>query len=145
MNLVETQAFFGRYRDAFDRLDGDAVADLWHAPGGIADSRGGVGRLTWWDDDAAMRANHRALCAVYRASGFDHCAFEIVQQRALGADHAWACLRWTLWRADGSLLQHFHTGYQLLRTAAGPRVLLATAFEEDLRAMAPAAAAVAPA
>ena len=38
-------------------------------------------------------------------------------------------------RGDGSLLQAFGTGYQWLRTAAGLRVLLATAFEEDLQEM----------
>ncbi len=141
MSLTETQAFFSRYRDAFNALDGDAVADLWHAGGsGIADSQGGCGRLTWWTDGAPMRANHRALCTVYRQAGYGRADFAIDHFVPLGADHAFARVRWTITRADGSLLQRFGTGYQLLRTADGLRVLLCTAFEEDLQEMTPHAA-----
>jgi hypothetical protein len=135
MSRSETEAFFRAYRAAFDRLDGDAVADLWHAASGIADSRGGTGHLTWWPEDAPMRANHRALCDLYRQAGYAAADFDIEQHHTMGADHAFALLRWTLRRVDGSVLQRFCTGYQLIRTAAGPRVLLATAFQEDLQAM----------
>jgi len=142
MNHAEVQAFFEGYRSAFDRLDGDAVADLWHVPSGIADSGGpaGGGRLTWWPDEAAMRANHHALCAHYRQAGYASASFNIDQCVPLGPDHAFARLQWTLRRADGSLLQRFGTGYQLLRTAQGPRVLLCTAYQENLKEMTPDAA-----
>ena len=142
MSLAETQAFFEAYRAAFNRLDGDAVADLWHTPCAITNSRSGeaAARLTWWSDDAPMRANHRALCDVYRGNGYGQADFEIVSHRAMGHNHAFACLHWTLLRSDGTLLQAFHTGYHLLRTAGGPRVLLATAYEENLQEMKPHAA-----
>ena len=66
MSLEETQAFFETYRDAFNRLDGHAVADLWHTPSGITDSGGadGAARLTWWPDDAPKRANHVATLSI---------------------------------------------------------------------------------
>ena len=134
MTLQETQAFFDRYRLAFDSLDGDAVADLWCSASGIADNGGpqGTARLTWWPVDATMRANHRALCAAYRGSGYARAEFSMQQHVAMGANHACAHLHWRLLRADASLLQQFHTGYQLMRTATGPRVLLAVAHQEDL-------------
>ena len=135
MTLREVTGFFETYRDAFNRLDGDAVADLWHAASGIADSRDGLGRLTWWPDDAPMRANHRALCEVYRQADYGRADFEIVHHEPMGANHAYAHLKWTLQRRDGSPLQTFGTGYQLMRSASGPKVLLATAFEEDLQEM----------
>ena len=137
MNLEETQAFFEAYRDAFNQLDGDAVADLWHEASGIADGAGpdDTARLTWWPADAPMRANHRALCDLYRANGYQRADFEIEQHLPLGAHHAFAHLHWRLQRHDGSLLQQFHTGYQLMRTARGPRVLLAVAHQEDLSEM----------
>ncbi len=136
MSLAETHALFNRYREAFNRLDGDAVADLWHADGsGITDSRGGCGCLTWWPDDAPMRANHRALCDVYRQGVCGQADFHIDQFVPMGRDHAFAHLQWTMTAADGRLLQRFCTGYQLLRTAAGPRVLLCTAHQEDLQEM----------
>ena len=137
MSHAEVQAFFESYREAFNRLDGDAVADLWHTPSAITDKRSGQAwaQLALWSEDAPMRANHRALCARYRDQGYHRADFEIVDCVSLGAHHAFANLRWTLRRDDGSLLQAFHTGYNLLRTPNGPKVLLATAYEEDLTRM----------
>ena len=137
MSLEETQAFFESYRDAFNRLDGNAVADLWHTQSGITDSAGpdATACLTWWPDDAPMRANHVALCDVYRGHNYGRAEFMIEQHLPLGQHHAFAHLHWTLQRRDGSLLQQFHTGYQLLRTAQGLRVLLAVAHQENLSEM----------
>jgi hypothetical protein len=142
MSLQETTAFFEHYRDIFDRLDGDAVADAWHVASGIADSHGegGTARLDIFADDASVRANMHALCDVYRRNGFARADFELLDHIALGVNHAFAHLHWTLRRADGSALQSFRTGYQLARTADGPRVLLAVAYQEDLAAMTPHAA-----
>lgn len=136
MSSTEVQSFFDRYRAAFNRLDGDAVADLWSAPSGIA----GRGGFTVWADDAPMRDNMRRLCEVYRANGFARTEFELIEHVPLGADHAFANLRWSLWRGDGSLLQRFRTGYNLARGAQGIRVLVCTAYEEDLSEMKPHAA-----
>ncbi|MDP3223554.1 MAG: hypothetical protein Q8M96_10495 [Rubrivivax sp.] len=141
MSHTEVQAFFVTYREAFNRLDGDAVADLWHVGSGIADSHGqgdGTGpgaRLTWWPEDAPMRANHRALCELYRSQDYGRADFLIQHVQPLGPAHAFVHVQWTLQRRDGSLLQQFGTGYQLMHTAQGPRVLLAVAYQEDLQAM----------
>ncbi len=147
MSRTETQAFFETYRDAFNRLDGDAVADLWHSSSGITDSQGAEGhaRLTWWPKDAPMRANHCSLCDVYRQADFGLADFELQAHLPLGPQHAFAHVHWTLTRRDGSLLQQFHTAYQLMRTAQGPKVLLAVAHAEDIAAMRSAAAGPAPA
>ena len=137
MSLEETQAFFEAYRDAFNRFDGQAVADLWHTPCGITDSGAadGTARLTWWPDDAPKRANHIALCDVYRGQDDGSADFDLEQHLPMGPNHAFAHLHWTLKRSNGSLLQRFHTGYQLLRTAQGLRVLLAVAHQENLSEM----------
>jgi hypothetical protein len=136
MSLNETLAFFEAYREAFNRLDGEAVADLWHSSSGITDSDAdGQAHLTWWSNDAPMRANHRALCDLYRLGGYGRADFVIEQHVPMGSNHAFAHLRWTLQRDDGSLMQQFHTGYQLMRTARGPQVLLAVAHQERLSEM----------
>lgn len=142
MSAAELRIFFDAYRDAFNRLDGDAVADLWHVPCGIADNGadGAQGSVEVWTVDAPMRSNMRALCAAYAGADFGRADFGIDHHVALGPHHAFATLCWTLVRRDGSLLQRFRTGYQLLRTADGPRVLLATAYEEKLSEMKPHAA-----
>ncbi len=75
MTEQEIRDFFGRYRDAFNELDGDAVADLWHTPSSITDSEADsngkpVARVTLWSDDAPKRKNMRALCDVYMLNDF---------------------------------------------------------------------------
>lgn len=95
MKRDEVLDFFDRYRAAFDTLDGDAVADLWHVPCAIAGVHASAahGQTTWWHEDAPMRDNMRAL------------------------------------------LQAFRTGYQLIRSAQGLRVMMCVAHDEDLAAM----------
>ena len=135
MSRAEVVQFFDAYRDCFNRLDGHAVADMLHTPSAITHAAPGASpnaELTLWPDDAPMRANMLALCNVYRNAGFHRADFVLTQWVSLGAHHAFAVLDWTLWRADGSVLQQFRTGYNLLRTAHGPKVLLVTQFEEDL-------------
>ncbi len=139
MSLTETEQFFEHYRDAFNRLDGDDVADLWHTPSSITDTRPGddIARVTTWVDDAPMRRNMIALCEAYRAKGYGRADFEISGHFALGPNHAFTNVIWRLWHTDGSLLQEFRTGYQLLRSDRGLRVLVATAYEENIARMSP--------
>ena len=133
MSREEVAQFFDGYRSRFDWLDGDAVAECWHVPSGItyAVKDGADAALTWWADDAPMRKNMTALCDLYRNSGYDHAAYEIETFVPMGARHAFALLHWTLTGKDGSVLQSFRTGYNLMRTASGPRVVLVTQFEEN--------------
>ena len=140
MDRNEAQAFFERYRAAFEQLDGDAVAALWHTPSAIADSRDGHGRVMVWADEPPMRANMHALCAAYREAGFARCEFELLDHLSFSPDHLVVHLRWTLWRTDGALLQRFGTGYQLLRGVGGWRVFCTTAYQEALAEMTPHAA-----
>ena len=135
MSHAEVLAFFEAYREAFNRLYGDAVADLWHTPSAISNGGEAAAQVTWWGEDAPMRANHRALCDIYRGNGYHHADFEIVDCISLGAHHAFANVHWSLWRDDGSLLQDFLTAYNLLRTKRGPKVLLVTQYEEDITRM----------
>lgn len=135
MSLQEVQQFFQRYEAAFNALDGDAVADLWTSPSGIAGQHNGQGALTWWAQDAPMRANHLALCEVYRQADFATTQGHIVAHQDLGAHHSTALLHWVIRRQDGSTLQAFHTHYHLMRGPQGPKVLLCTAFQENLSEM----------
>jgi hypothetical protein len=129
---AEAQAFFERYRDAFNAGNGDAVAELWNVPASISDGRDGIARVTCWTDAAPLRANMQALCAVYRDAGPHRWTFELQEHQPLGDLHAFSRVVWTMSRPDGELLQRFATGYQLGRAAAGWRVLFCTAFAEDL-------------
>jgi hypothetical protein len=137
MSRTEVQAFFETYRDRFNRLDADAVADTWHSQSGIAHPAkdGDFAAYTMWASDAPMRENMRALCDLYRSNDYSHAEFELDRHEAMGKHHAFAVVQWTLKRRDGSLLQSFKTGYNLMQTEHGPRVILATQFEEDIQEM----------
>ncbi len=132
MSEAQAQAFFAHYAERFTAGDGDAIADLWHTPSSIADTHEGVARVTAWTDEAPMRANMRALCAVYAKAGSHRWGFELRDVQALGECHVFVRVRWHMFGADGVRLQQFETGYQLGRTAAGWRVLFCVAYEERL-------------
>ena len=131
--------FFETYRDHFNRLDADAVADTWHAQSGVAhparEGEGDCAAYTMWPTDEPMRANTHALCDVYRGNDYSHAEFALEHCKSMSANHAFAVVHWMLYRHDGSLLQSFSTGYNLMRTEHGPRVILATQFEEDIQKM----------
>jgi hypothetical protein len=137
MSHAEVHQFFANYRDNFNRLDADGVADTWHVQSGITHraSEGDFAGYTMWPTDAPMRANTHALCDMYRNNGYSHAEFEIDRCELMGAHHAFAVVQWILKRSDGSLLHSFKTGYNLMRTEHGPRVILATQFEEDIQKM----------
>jgi len=131
MRRDQAHAFFDRYRDAFNTGDGGAVADLWHTPSSLTDTREGVARVTCWTDDAAMRANMMALCEVYRGVDEHGWTFELREHIPLGANHAFCHVAWAMTRGEETL-QRFATGYQLGQFDNGWRVLFCTAYQENL-------------
>lgn len=118
--------FFERYREAFNRLDGEAVARLYAVPSGIVSDRG----YTHWPSFEPIAENMVALCRLYRDNGFVSTAFEPVAFIAQGEDLAVADIAWTIERTNGQEPWRFNTTYNLMRTAEGWRVLLCTAYQE---------------
>jgi hypothetical protein len=117
--------FFEAYRDAFNRLDGEAVARLYAVPSGIAQD----GKYEHWDSFDPIRKNMIALCKLYHDRGYRGASFDVDTFLAQGEDFAVADLRWRIdW--DGAEPWRFNTTYNLLRTDAGWRVLLCTAYSE---------------
>lgn len=131
MDLAEIESFFTAYAQAFSRLDGDAVAAHCALP--MAISQGEA--VTWWNEPEPVRDNMRKLCEVYRQAGMAKAEPLLESVQALGAADAFVRVRWMLTRVDGSLLQRFSTGYHLKQVTGEVKVLLVTAFDEDLQAM----------
>lgn len=125
--LPEIRAFFDQYRDAFNRLDGDAVARLYAVPSGIVSAGG----HTHWASFEPIAANMGALCTLYADHGFAAAHYEPHAFIPQGSDFAIADLRWTLERTGGREPWGFHTTYNLMRTAGGWRILLCTAYDEQ--------------
>lgn len=124
---ADIREFFEQYRDAFNRLDGAAVAQLYAEPSGIASDKG----YTHWPTREPIQQNMVALCEVYRINGFASAHFEESAFFAQSDMYAVADLFWTIDRINGLAPWTFHTTYNLIRTAQGWKVLLCTAYEEQ--------------
>jgi ketosteroid isomerase-like protein len=120
------RAFFERYRDAFNSLDGDAIAQLYALPSGIVDGAG----YTHWTDVAPIGANMRALCELYRQHGYVRAEFSERSFIAQGDDFAIADLAWRIERNDAAPWE-FCTTYNLKRDQGEWKVLLCTAYSEQ--------------
>jgi hypothetical protein len=123
----DVRDFFDQYRDAFDRLDGDAIARLYSTPSGILSGR----TYVHWPDFESVRANMVALCAQYRANGYLAARYEPAWVAPQGRDALVADIAWHIERRDGEEPWRFHTTYNLVRTKDGWRILLCTAYEEQ--------------
>lgn len=124
---AEIYAFFEQYRDAFDRLDGEAVARLFAVPSGIASDTG----YTHWPTFESIRNNMDALCRQYKENGYAGASFEPGMFLAQGEAFAVADIAWTIARTAGREPWCFRTTYNLMRTKDGWRVLLCTAYSEQ--------------
>jgi hypothetical protein len=123
---TDIQQFFQRYRDAFNALDGAAVAGLYAVPSGIAQDR----QYTHWATPEPIRHNMVALCDLYRQRGYVRADFEPGAFLPQGDDHAVVDLQWTIEWSTGAEPWRFGTTYNLVRTEDGWRVLLCTAYAE---------------
>ena len=126
----EIGAFFDRYRDAFNRLDGEAVARCFALPSGILMG----GSYVHWPDLEVVRDNMLRLCAQYRSHGYRQARYEIAWGTMLGPDACIVALAWQIDRHGELEPWRFHTAYNLARSPEGWRILLCTAYEEPLRA-----------
>lgn len=123
---TDIRAFFDTYRDAFNRLDGEAIARQYAVPSGIASDSG----YTHWPSFEPIRENMVALCSLYSAGGYVTARFEPTAFLAQGEAFAIADLQWHIDRSADQEPWVFNTTYNLIRTGAGWRVLLCTAYSE---------------
>ena len=122
----EIRAFFENYRDAFNALDGHAIAELYAVPSGIAQDAA----YTHWPSRQPVAQNMIALCKIYADKGFVHADFEPAQFIDQGTNHAVADILWRIDWSGGQEPWRFKTTYNLIRTAQGWRVQLCTAYAE---------------
>lgn len=123
---TEIRQFFELYRDAFNSLDGEAVARLYSVPSGIAQD----GNYTHWPEFEPIRDNMVALCALYRERGYMAAEFEPGAFLQQGESYAIADLSWRIHWSNGAAPWEFKTTYNLVRHEQGWRVLLCTAYSE---------------
>lgn len=124
---VEATRFIGRYAQAFDALDGHAVAALYAQPAGILDRNG----YTHWSTPDQIAANMVALCAHYRSNGYLRNGFELRACLAQGRMALFADVIWTLHWQDRAATT-FGTGYLLRLQDNEWRIQICSAYEETL-------------
>ncbi len=122
----DPQALVDRYRDAFNVLDGDAVAALYAEPSGISQA----GQYTLWPDRAAVAANMRALCAMYRERGFVRASSTVTRTLLFGRHDVVVDVAWRIDWAAGSEPWRFATAYHLTCSDGAWRVRQCIAHEE---------------
>jgi ketosteroid isomerase-like protein len=122
----EITSFFENYRDAFNALNGPAVADFYAEPSGIAQG----GTYTHWPERQLVTENMTALCKLYKDRGFARAHFEPRQFIEQGEKYAVADLEWRIDWNGGQEPWKFRTTYNLVRTEQGWKVLLCTAYSE---------------
>ena len=132
----EIREFFESYRNAFNSLDGKAVAAFYAEPSGIAQD----GAYTHWPNRQPVVENMTALCKLYREKGFIRAAFELHQFIDQGAEYAVADVGWRIDWSAGQEPWRFKTTYNLVRTPHGWKVLLCTAYSEAALFSVPSAA-----
>jgi ketosteroid isomerase-like protein len=118
--------FFESYRDAFNSLDGAAVAELYAEPSGIAQDS----VYTHWESRRPIAKNMIALCKMYKEKGFVRADFQPSQFLEQGSHHAVADVAWRIEWNNGQKPWSFKTTYNLVRSSHGWRVLLCTAYSE---------------
>lgn len=123
---TDIHAFFESYCTAFNALDGGAVAGLYAVPSGIALDTG----YKHWPDYESIRDNMVALCKLYKDNGYGKATFEPISFIQQGEQYAVADIRWHIERTGGKSAWVFNTTYNLIRTRAGWRILLCTAYSE---------------
>ena len=124
---TEIRELFESYCDAFNNLDGEALARLYHVPSGIASDSG----YTHWSTFEPIRENMVALCRLYQDNGYAGASFEPGAFLAQGEDFAVADISWSIEKTEGREPWCFSTTYNLMRTSNGWRVLLCTAYSEQ--------------
>ena len=124
---ADLRRFFELYRDAFNRLDPEAISQLFCVPSMITSPLGSV----VWTEAGQIQANMVALCERYRADGFAAAEFAARGCIDQPPDHAVVDLEWTIHRGGGRPSRSFRTGYNLSREAEGWRIVLCTAYEEE--------------
>jgi ketosteroid isomerase-like protein len=123
---ADVQSFLSAYADAFNRLDGAAVAQMFAVPSAISDASG----TTLWPNIEPIRENMRALCRLYREDGFVRASFEPLAFIAQGAMFAVVDGAWSIELDAGRAPRRFRTGYQLRRDKDAWRIVLCIAYSE---------------
>jgi NTF2-like protein (DUF6841) len=118
---VEFKAFFDAYRDSF--VEGPpAIATFYSEP--CVTARAGVVRVNHTHADTT--ALFAEVDRQYRARGFTHADYEVLESRSLGANSVCATICWSYKGADGATIWQTTFTYNLYKRVGAWKILVQT-------------------
>jgi ketosteroid isomerase-like protein len=119
----DVRAFFDRYKDAFDAIDGQRIAALYHIPTVTMRGDGSIHSLQSRQELARF---FQGVADDYQKDGYAGGRFDELQVSSIGGRSALATMDWQMQRRDGSLIRKWRQSYNLVRAGTGWQILVST-------------------
>jgi hypothetical protein len=119
----EVSTFLQSYGDAFNRVDVDAIARMYHLP---CMTIRGDGSIREFHEADEVREFMGVVAQTYYDEGNRVCSFDSLVVVPIGGECALATLRRILRDEDSALLRDWRQSYNLIRTQDGWNFLLST-------------------
>ncbi|WP_218511681.1 DUF4440 domain-containing protein [Variovorax sp. dw_308] len=121
--MSDVRAFLVRYQDAFDAIDGQRIAALFHIP---AVTMRGDGSIHALQSRQELASFFQGVADNYQKDGYAGGRFEELQVSPIGGRCALATLDWVMLRHDGSFIRKWRQSYNLVRVDSGWQILVST-------------------
>ena len=119
----DVRAFFESYQDAFDSIDGQRIAALYHIPTVTMRGDGSIHSLQSREELARF---FQGVADNYQKDGYAGGRFDELQVSPIGGRSALATMDWQMLRRDGSLIREWRQSYNLVREGSGWQILVST-------------------
>ena len=119
----DVRAFFENYKDAFDSIDGQRIAALYHIP---TVTMRGDGSIHSFQSLEELARFFQGVADNYQKDGYAGGRFEGLQVSPIGGRSVLATMDWEMLRRDGSLIRRWRQSYNLVRVGSGWQILVST-------------------
>jgi hypothetical protein len=119
----EVRGFFEEYTQAFDSIDGNRIAALYHTP--TVTMRGDASIHCLQSREELARF-FQGVADTYYKEGYRGGSFKNLEVVPIGGRSALATLDWELRRGDGSVIREWRQSYNVVRVGSGWQILVST-------------------
>ena len=117
------RAFFESYQAAFDSIEGERIAALYHIPTVTMRGAGSIHSLQSREELARF---FQGVADSYQKDGYAGGSFEEFEVSPIGECSALATMDWEMRRRDGSLIRKWRQSYNLVRAGSSWQILVST-------------------
>jgi hypothetical protein len=119
----EVRGFFEEYAKAFDSIDGNRIAALYHMP--TLTMRGDAS-IHCLQSRKELARFFQGVADTYYKEGYRNGSFNNLQVVPIGGRSALATLDWELRRGDGSVIREWRQSYNVVRVGSEWQILVST-------------------